>query len=207
MTKHREYYLPVPARLARDLTAMGHQVTTLTTATPDGVSGLFIENASEVFYLKGTCAGTLDNRFWKTSAAKFDELHAKLPFDFVIGRGNSVHGFLLLSHFSGRVPVVCHEGTYPDWPHRLKRRTGGRITKLISRPVIVLSSFFRPKYRKCIIKADRTVCNSPALAETLANISYISPPRTKFIPYGFDLEPYIASSLKTLQHVPQELYL
>jgi len=204
MTKHREHYLPVPARLARDFTAMGHQIITLTTVSPVGEYGVFVENESEVFYLKGTRSGIANNNFWKLSAAKFDELHSELPFDFVLGRGNSVYGFLLLSRFSGQVPVICHEGTYPDWPHRLKRRTGA-IAQYFMQPVIVLSSFLRPKYRKCIVKADRTVCNSPALAETLAKISWFSPPRTTFIPYGFDLEPYKATSLKILQEVPPRI--
>ncbi len=44
------------------------------------------------------------------------------------------------------------------------------------------------------MQADRVVCNSPALAAVLAKISWTKPPRTEFIPYGMNLEPFIAAS-------------
>jgi glycosyltransferase involved in cell wall biosynthesis len=204
MTQHRDHYYPVPALLARDFVQMGHQVVALTTQLADGASGLFNEEGSDIHYLSGTRADVADQTFWRKSAEIFDEIHSKSPFDLVLGRGNSVYGFLSFSRFSGQVPVICHEGTYPDLPHKL-HRTNKIFRQLLFRPTLVLSSLFRWKYRHCLTRADRTVCNSPALANALSNISCSSRPRTVFIPYGFNLVPYNQALSRVAKQVPPRL--
>lgn len=204
MTQHRKHYLPVPARLARDFTAMGHDVIALATVAPNEEPGEVVEGGSKVYYLERTDPGRANDRYWRLSAQKFDFLHSEAPFDFVIGRGNAPYGFFLYSSFSAQVPVICHEGTYPEWPHKLER-ISKLLARFLSRPVMAWTSLSRPIYRKCLVKADRVVCNSPALAEVLAKMSLFSPPKTAFIPYGFDLGPYNAALAKNGKCMPPRI--
>ncbi len=193
MTQHRAHYVPPPVLLIRVFTAMGHDVTALTTQMHGNKSANITEEQAEVRYLAGTTPGEADDLFWQKSAAEFDRLHGDKPFDLIIGRGNATWGFFKYSHFSGLVPVLCHEGTYPLLVHQLERRAP-RLASVLAGPVAVLWSLFRPAYRQCLMQADRVVCNSPALAAVLAKISWTKPPRTEFIPYGMNLEPFIAAS-------------
>jgi glycosyltransferase involved in cell wall biosynthesis len=204
MTQHRAYYVTPPVLLIRTFAAIGHEVTALTTSLPDGNSGVFSEDTAAVRYLSGTSTGEVDEKFWRESAACFDKIHEASPFDIVIGRGTAIWGFLKFSRFAGQIPAICHEGTYPLLSHQLERRMP-KLVPLLAKPTAVLWSMFRQKYRDCLIRADRVVCNSPALAKTLAKISWKSAPRTEFIPYGFDLEPYQTASAEIRQFVPPRL--
>jgi glycosyltransferase involved in cell wall biosynthesis len=195
MTRHRAHYVPPPVLLIRVFAAMGHEITALTTQMEGGKSGCYTEDQAEVRYLEGTTPGEADDLFWRQSAAEFDRLHKDTPFDLIIGRGNATWGFFKYSRFSGLVPVLCHEGTYPLLVHQLERRAPW-LAPVLAGPLAVLWSLFRPAYRQCLIRADRVVCNSPALAEVLGKISWSKPPKTEFIPYGMDLEPFIAASAK-----------
>ena len=190
---HRAYAPPVHGLLGRVFRDLGHEVTMLTTALPDGTSAQKETDHATVHFLSGTTPGKLDAAFWRASAQTFDAMHGKRPFDLVFGRGAATWGFHKLSAASGRLPAIAHEGTYPLWLHQLQRRLPSQ-TALLSKPISLMTLPVNPIYRRCLQRADTVVCNSPALAQALRDIYWWNPPSTEFIPYGFDLAPWLAVS-------------
>jgi glycosyltransferase involved in cell wall biosynthesis len=188
--KHRPYAPPVHGLLGRVFQDLGHEVIVLTTSLPDGKTGEACEHHSTVHYLPGTKPGRCDLSFWKASAEAFDRLHSDCPFDLVFGRGVATWGFHSLSKFSGQVPVIAHEGTYPRWLHQLERRIA-KLAPVLCPPLALLFSQSKRTYRTCLQRADLVVCNSPALANALRRIYWWAPPRTEFVPYGVDLSTWM----------------
>lgn len=175
--------------MAELFTGLGHEVVVLTTGLPDAREGIVTDGPVEVHHLRGTPNGVTSAAYWEASAAAFDHLHALAPFDLVFGRGSSTWGYLSQSSYSGKVPLIQHEGTYPRWLHRLERNFP-RFGAMIGLPIAGLLAGKNRIYRNCLLSADRVVCNSPALAEALRRINWWNPPKTEFIPYGLDLVPY-----------------
>lgn len=189
MARHRSYFLPSMGILSRQFSGMGHEVTVITGALPDGSGGVFHDDGAEAHYLAGEPQGRDIPVFWQDSARLFDRLHAERPFDFVVGRGESANGYLRHSRFSGQVPLICHEGTYPLWLHQIETRNSRLLTAIIP-AVALLFAFHKRHKRYCLRQAARVVCNSPALAKGLVRADWWAPPKTVFIPYGFDLSRF-----------------
>jgi len=190
---HRAYAPPVHGLLGQVFRDLGHDVTMLSTALPDGISTNSQADYATVHFLPGTTPGKQDSAFWRASAQAFDAMHSKRPFDVVFGRGAATWGFHKFSSASGRLPVIAHEGTYPLWLHQLQRQLPDQAA-VLSKPLALLSYPFNRIYRTCLQRSNVAVCNSPALAEALRQICWWSPPNTEFIPYGFNLEPWLAAS-------------
>ena len=189
MHRHRPYYIPPLGNLARLFVGLGHQVTALTQALPDGGEGRFEDEGIEVHYLRGTGPGRPIAGFWRSSAARFDQLHSERGFDLVFGRGNATWGYFRLSRFAGQVPVISHEGTYPRWMHQIETRSQ-RLGAWLSPPLALALAPVQRQMRLSRRLADRVVGNSAALAGALARADWWHPPRTTFIPYGFETEGY-----------------
>lgn len=188
---HRVYAPPVHGLIGKVFRDLGHQVTMLTTALPDGTVGVRETDHATVHYLADTTPSKLDAAFWSASARAFDASHAKNPFDIVFGRGESTWGFHSQSGATGQLPVIAHEGTYPHWLHQLERRMPGASGALTA-PIALLRAPLKSVYRACLQRASITVCNSPALANALQRIYWWNPPCTAFIPYGFELDHWPA---------------
>jgi glycosyltransferase involved in cell wall biosynthesis len=189
MGEHRPFYPSLIALLAPMLKALGHEVTVLTTAMPDGTTGRRTEGIADVHYLPGTRADVTDQTYWSASARTFDQLHAERPFDFAFGRGRTVWGFVSQSQHSGDVPLIMHEGTYPRWLHQVETRTG-RLAPFLAYP---LAPLFAPGNREelaCLQAAARVVCLTPALAAAIRRASWWRKPRTVPLIYGFDPSAY-----------------
>lgn len=189
--QHRAYAPPVHGLLGKVFRELGHEVTMLTSALPDGTAAVQETDHATVHFLAGTTPGALDRAFWSASARAFDALHAERPFDLVFGRGAATWGFHHGSRAAGTLPVIAHEGTYPLWLHQIERRMPDRAAAL-SRPIALLRAPLGRKYRECLQRADVVVCNSPALARALRRVYWWNPPATEYIPYGFDLAPWRA---------------
>ncbi len=184
---------------------MGYEVTALTTALPDEKNGIVQEDGTEVHYLSGTRPGESDPLFWEASAARFDVLHAEQPFDFVLGRGKTTWGFHHRSRFSGTVPVLAHEGTYPAWLYQVERRVGALALPLTPMLAALLAVRNRT-YRRCLQLADRVVCLSPDLAMGLRRAYWWRPPRTVAVSYGFDTRPFEVTPIH-LEEVPRIVFV
>jgi glycosyltransferase involved in cell wall biosynthesis len=189
---HRVYAPPVHGMIGKVFRDLGHDVTILTTALPDGWTGVRELDYAQVHYLPGTTAGKLGPDFWRVSAQTFDAMHAERPFDLVFGRGEATWGFHQMSSAAGKPPVIAHEGTYPLWLHQLQRRFP-KQADMMTAPIALMRLPFKRVYRACLQKAHVTVCNSAALAVALPRSYWWSPPNTTFIPYGMDLTPWDAS--------------
>ncbi|WP_374646073.1 glycosyltransferase family 4 protein [Tabrizicola sp.] len=189
MGAHRDFYPSLVGVLTPVFSELGIEVVSLTTALPDGSPGRRQEGIADVHYL---APRRVDDSFCKATAAEFDRLHAEKPFDLVFGRGPSVWGFLSQSAHAATVPLIMHEGTYPRWLHQLDRKLP-RLRGLLEKPFALMAARKHRIYRQCLQRAAVVVCNSPALAQALRRVNWWNPPNTRFIPYGFDLEPYIAA--------------
>jgi glycosyltransferase involved in cell wall biosynthesis len=190
--QHRAYAPPVHGLLGKVFRELGHDVTMLSTALPGGGGQVQETDHATVHFLSGTTPGSLDDRFWRASARTFDDLHRQRPFDLVFGRGVATWGFHHMSSAAGRLPVIAHEGTYPLWLHQLERRLPGHAAAL-ARPLALMRLPLDRRYRDCLQRASVVVCNSQALAQALRRVYWWNPPATEYIPYGFDLEPWLAT--------------
>ena len=171
--------------VAQELATLGHEVTVITTAHPDGKTEREDEAGVPVHYLAGTKPEKPDAAFWRRSAELFDRLHRERPFDIVMGRGTSPLGYSRLSSFARTLPVILHEGTYPDWlqGYEIRPRIGGTIRrKLHAR----LHAATHRDLSESMIGASLIVCNSPALARGLRQAYWWEKVETTCIPYGFD---------------------
>lgn len=204
MPGHRPYAPPVHGLISRVFRELGHEVTILTTVLPDGSAGVLEEDHTTVHYLSGTTTGSGDSRFWQVSAQVFDRIHAERPFDLVFGRGVATWGYHHYSRFSGKVPVIAHEGTYPLWLHQLERRLPGQVS-VLTPPLALLMLPSKRIYRTCLQRADIVVCNSPALARALRRVYWWHPPRTEFVPYGSNLAPWLAASAQPVPGGPPRI--
>jgi glycosyltransferase involved in cell wall biosynthesis len=189
MGAHRPYYPSLIALLTPMLTELGHEVTVLTTAMPDGTTGRRTEGIADVHYLAGTQADVTDQAFWTISARTFDQLHAERPFDLAFGRGRSVWGFVSQSAHSGEVPLVMHEGSYPRWLHQVETRTG-RLAPLLAYPLAPLFALRNRETLASFQAAARVVCLTPALATAIQRASWWRKPRAVPLIYGFDPTSY-----------------
>lgn len=201
---HRAYAPPVHGLLGRTFRDGGHDVTMLTTALPDGRTGVTETDHATVHFLAGTTPAKLDESFWRASAQAFDDMHSQRPFDIVFGRGAATWGFHRFSRASGQVPVIAHEGTYPLWLHQLQRRLPAQAA-FLAKPLSLLRLPVDRLYRTCLQRADIVICNSPALADALRRIYWWNPPKTEFIPYGFDLEPWLALPDRAPEKTPPRI--
>jgi glycosyltransferase involved in cell wall biosynthesis len=188
MRRHRAHYVPPLALLAATFVRRGHEITMLTTAAPEGEL-VDRESFAEVHYLGGTKPGRVDADYWAASGARFDALHSERKFDIAMGRGSWLWGFFRHSKFVGEVPVISHEGTYPRWLHQIETRFP-RAGGAIALPFAPFSEVAKKRSRECRLGAARIVCNSPALATAFRQIFWWNPPKTVFIPYGFELSGY-----------------
>ena len=190
MEAHRAgAYLWPFALLSRTWASSGHAVTVLTSAHPEGRTEPVTEAGAVVHYLPGTASEKCDARFWQASAAAFDALHARTGFDLALGRGASAWGLLTRGRSPGAPPLVCHEGTYPAWLHRLE--IGARPAARLWAPLKALAEARRDRPTTgCRMRADRVVCVSPALEEAIRRSLWWRPPRTTCIPYGIDIAAF-----------------
>lgn len=189
MRRHRGYFTPHSGLIARVLADLGHEVTVLTGDVPEGGGATDIEGGVTVRYLAGVAAAKGGEPFWTESAAAFDRLHAERPFDIVFGRGAVTWGFLHHSRFAREVPLILHEGTYPQWLHQLETRLGraGQALGALLAPVFALNN---RKTAACMQRAARVVCITPALAAALRRAFWWRPPRAVTLTYGFDPSAY-----------------
>jgi glycosyltransferase involved in cell wall biosynthesis len=171
--------------VAQELAALGHAVTVITTAHPDGKTEREDEAGVPVHYLRGTKPEKPDAVFWQKSAALFDRLHKDRPFDIVMGRGTSPLGFSRMSRFARALPVILHEGTYPDWlqGYEIRPRIGGTSRRRLHAR---LHAATHRDLTESMLGASLIVCNSPALARGLKQAYWWSDVKTACIPYGFD---------------------
>lgn len=188
MRRHRAHYLPPLALLAATFNRLGYETTILTTKGPDGAA-IDRDAYADVHYLEETRPGAVDPAFWEASAARFDALHRERPFDIVMGRGTWHWGYFKHSSFAGNVPAVAHEGTYPRWLHQIETRFP-RAGQAIARPLAPFLNISGRTRLLSLLKSDRVVCNSPALAAAIRGIYWWNPPNTTFVPYGFVPEGY-----------------
>ena len=175
--------------LSQQFAALGHSVTVLTTAHPDGITQeTRHEGGIDVCYLSGTRPERPDEDFWNASAAAFLAMHAVRPFDLVVGRSKTPWGLVRMAG-STMPPLILHEGTYPGWLHRhdLSPKTPDRI---ILPARALLDARRNRTLGRCLRAADRVVCVSSALAGALRRLFWWNPPETAFIPYGIDMVPY-----------------
>lgn len=182
--------------LASEFTLMGHAVTVLTTAHPQLGGTVVSERGVEVHYLPGTLPEKVDAAFWRQSAAVFNRLSAEIGFDVVLGRGASAYGYLTQSAYAGTIPLICHEGTYPLWLHRID--SAPSVFGRIRRPLQALwrAAGNRPMV-KCLTSADYVVCNSEGLESALHRAYWWTPLRTRAIPYGLDPATFTGGSAAT----------
>ena len=186
MYRHRPQLVPPMGLLADFFSSMGQDVCVLTPALPDTSGATEKEAGGVVHYLPGTSVQGTKTAFWTQSAARFDQLHAEQPFDLIIARGAWSYGYFRHSRYSGQVPVVQHEGTYPLWLHQIETRENKVLSSLV--PLLArLTAFYDRPTRICRRLATRVVCNSPALAAGLVRADWWHPLKTDFIPYGFDV--------------------
>lgn len=68
--------------LAADLARLGHDVTLITTAHPDGREHDSVDGVA-VQYLRGTIPAGQTTAWWRASAAAFHRLHGAMPIDVV----------------------------------------------------------------------------------------------------------------------------
>lgn len=185
MRRHRGYFTPHTGLVARALTDLGHEVTVLTAALPEGGGAVEVEDGVEVHYLAGVAAKKNQESFWTASAEAFDRLHAQRPFDIVFARGVASWGYFHYSRHGGEVPVILHEGTYPRWLHQVETRAGWLapvLTKLLA-PAFALKN---RKAAACMQRAARVVCITPALAAAVRRNLWWHPPNALSVTYGFD---------------------
>jgi glycosyltransferase involved in cell wall biosynthesis len=188
MRRHRGYFTPHSGLVARILADLGHEVTVLTAELPDGGGAVETEDGVEVHYLAGVPPKKKNDTYWKASAAAFDRLHAERPFDIVFGRGVATWGFFRHSRHADQVPVILHEGTYPQWLHQVETRSG-RLAPLLA---YGLAPFFALKNREvriCLRSAARVVCNNPHLAAAFRRTTWWAPPRVTSIVYAMRSQP------------------
>jgi glycosyltransferase involved in cell wall biosynthesis len=172
------------------LAGLGHSVTVLTGALPDGSGAICSEADCTVHYIAGAPALKSGEAFWRLSAETCDRLHeTEGPFDVVMGRGTMVWGFLRQSRFADEVPVILHEGTYPRWLHQLETRARGWLAWM-AYPMAPVFAMTNPKMHHCLRRASRVVCIAPALATAFRRIAWWNPPKTIALTYGFDVSRY-----------------
>jgi glycosyltransferase involved in cell wall biosynthesis len=190
MRRHRGYFTPHSGLMAKVMAGLGHEVVVLTADLPEGGGAVETADGLTTHYLAGVSPGKGGEVFWRNTAAEFDRLHAERPFDVVIGRGVATWGFFQHSRFAKDVPVILHEGTYPQWLHQIETRTGPVAPALSW----VLAPFFalkNGKLRACIASAARVVCITPELAAGLRRAFWWNPPRALCVTYGFDTSRYV----------------
>ncbi|WP_431299767.1 glycosyltransferase family 4 protein [Tabrizicola sp. BL-A-41-H6] len=187
---------------------LGVELVTLTSSLADGTGAQRREGSAEVHYVPGIPPGPMGETFWRGTAAAFDQMHAERPFDLVFGRGVGPAGVFQYSRFSGQVPTIMHEGTYPRWLHHLDREWP-RLGPWLERPLADIHARLTVRkyglYRDCLRRADRVVCNSPALAQAFRRADRHAPPRTTYIPYGLDPAPYIEAARGVVPDAPPRI--
>ena len=201
---HRAYAPPVHGRLDKVFKDMGHDVTIITTALPDGTFGTKETDHATIHFLPNTTPSKLDDKFWRASAEVFDLLHSQEKFDVVLGRGAATWGFHIASKASKDVPTIAHEGTYPLWLNQLERRLPSKAAVLAA-PIALMRLPFDRRYRECLLRAKVVVCNSLALSQALKRINWWNPPNTAYIPYGFDLRPWNVSAYDAPKEDPRRI--
>lgn len=204
MYRHRLYFPSSMVKLTALFSGMGHDVTVLTRGLPDDSGTIVAEGGGELHFLDGTFDQKAWPLYWKRSAERFDQLHHNHPFDLVIGRGDSPYGFFRYSRFAGQVPLIEHEGTYPQWLHQMETRES-RVLNALRRPVALLWAMEKRQKRFCLRRATRVVCNSPALAQALVRANWWNPPVTTYLPYGFDVAPFAQTTAGTPFDAPPRL--
>jgi glycosyltransferase involved in cell wall biosynthesis len=77
--------------LSAGLVKRGHHVCVITSARSDGQECEIIEGV-EIHFLRNTTIGRYSRAFWSGSAAKFEELHARTPFDVIHSQSIGAYG-------------------------------------------------------------------------------------------------------------------
>jgi len=77
--------------LSAGLARRGHRVTVITTARADGKEFEIVDGV-EIHFLKNTPSGRYSRAFWSASAYKFNELHARAPFDVMHSQSIGAYG-------------------------------------------------------------------------------------------------------------------
>ncbi|MEM0977542.1 MAG: glycosyltransferase family 4 protein [Pseudomonadota bacterium] len=205
MRAHKANY-PTPfGFLLPTLTDLGCEITVLTTAHPDSVTLRHQESGADVHYLAGTTPRTINDNYWTESARAFDELSDKCGrFDLVMGRGDTAWGFLEHSVHATSVPLITHEGTYPQEIAALENHATLNQPWL-RRPVTYFARRRRPEQVKTHMRAARVVANSPKLGEALRELYRGKPVRTSVITYGFSSEPYEQSYIAYGADAPKRI--
>lgn len=171
---------------------LGHDVVALEPERRNGDAATLRIGRAEVHALPGTPTNEIGAPFWTASAAAFHRMHRERPFDLLVGRGTAVWGVLSDGRLPN-VPLILHEGTYPRWLHSLERRAPNLMPALAA-PVALAQAWQNRIYRRCLQRAEVVVCNSPALSRALERVNWWHPPKTRFIPYGFDQTRFVAAT-------------
>ncbi len=190
--------------ISGQLAGLGHDVTVLTTADPQDIDSNAerMERGARVIYLKDTKPEKTDKAWWQESARRFDSLHKDKPFDLVMGRGRSPHGFLTLSKHGNSVPLISHEGTYPSWLHGYKIRPSG-LTAPFRKIHALFDALTHRAHTTCLTRSDLVVANSQPLADAMAECFWWNPPRACFIPYAFSPQEFTGEG--SADSIPSEL--
>ncbi len=191
MRRHRGYFTPSSGLISRALAELGHEVTVLTSALPEGGGAVLQEDGAEVHFLAEVTLQRhkISDRFLKATAAAFDRLHVERPFDIVLGRGLATSGFFEFSRFAKAVPVILHQGTYPRWLHQVETRAG-RLAPALAFCLAPLFALANRREHLCLQRAARVVCITPELASAYRRSAWWHPPRSLGLTYGFDTASY-----------------
>ncbi|MCB1385735.1 MAG: glycosyltransferase family 4 protein [Nitratireductor sp.] len=190
--------------VARQLAAIGHRVTVITTRHPDGakrpIARIEQEPGISIHYLGAGRPEKTDRAYWRESAKTFDRLHLEQPFDIVMGRGRSSSGFLQYSRHAGTIPLISHEGTYPAWlhPYKITRRRGiAGIFRHLARPIHAwLDARANRRHTACLTGSALVIANGAALADSIAETYWWRPPPARAIPYGFMADDFLSIAAK-----------
>ena len=202
MTAHRGGKFLWPFTLvARQLQGMGHTVTVITTAhphgDPNGKTIIVHEAGIEIHYVGNTKPEKTDKEYWKRSAALFDELHARDPFALVMGRGHSTWGYFNDSRFAGSIPLISHEVTYPSWLHGYKINPSA-VSDIFKWTHALADATAKHRHTACLTKSDLVIGNSRAMADSISEAFWWNAPPSRFIPYAFSPETFIAKGREDL---------
>ena len=194
MRAHKPNY-PTPfGFLIPTLIELGHEVTVITTAHPDGKTRQAREGDATLYYVEGSTPREINPTYWRESAKLFLSLNSTLgPFDLVMGRGSTAYGFVKYTDLADRIPLITHEGTYPSAVSAIENY-GRFFPQWLQRAYYFLSARWQPELFETRRKAARVVAISPNLEAAFQDMYWWDPPNTEYLTYGFDPKPYEAAS-------------
>jgi glycosyltransferase involved in cell wall biosynthesis len=105
--------------LRRGLVAMGHRVTTVTTARADGLAAVEDE-WGRTYHVGGGPPYTYTSQWWKQSLQRMLDIHHADPFDVIGGHGKAIYGYLRAKRglpTADHIPtlVITHQNIVNDF--------------------------------------------------------------------------------------------